>query len=70
MRRVVNHSTRHIVSTSLTTMAGFTPLIIGGGGFWPPTAVAIAGGVAGATLLALILAPSCYLLLMCSGKQA
>jgi multidrug efflux pump subunit AcrB len=51
-------------------MAGFTPLIIGGGGFWPPTAVAIAGGVAGATLLALILAPSCYLLLMCSGKQA
>ena len=65
MRKVVNHSTRHIVSTSLTTMAGFTPLIIGGGGFWPPTAVAIAGGVAGATLLALILAPSCYLLLMC-----
>ena len=65
MRRVVNHSTRHIISTSLTTMAGFTPLIIGGGGFWPPTAVAIAGGVAGATLLALILAPSCYLMLMC-----
>ena len=69
MRKVVNHSTRHIVSTSLTTIAGFTPLIIGGGGFWPPTAVAIAGGVAGATLLALILAPSCYLLLMCGGKN-
>ena len=69
MRNVVNHSTRHIVSTSLTTIAGFTPLIIGGGGFWPPTAVAIAGGVAGATLLALILAPSCYLLLMCGGKD-
>ena len=69
MRNVVNHSSRHIVSTSLTTIAGFTPLIIGGGGFWPPTAVAIAGGVAGATLLALILAPSCYLLLMCGGKD-
>ena len=70
MRNVVIHSTRHIISTSLTTMAGFTPLIIGGGGFWPPTAVAIAGGVAGATLLALILAPSCYLLLMCPSKRA
>ena len=70
MRKVVNHSTRHIISTSLTTMAGFTPLIIGGGGFWPPTAVAIAGGVAGATLLALILAPSCYLLLKCPRKSS
>ncbi len=65
MRNVVNHSTRHIISTSLTTIAGFTPLILAGGGFWPPTAVAIAGGVGGATLLALILAPSAYLLLMC-----
>ena len=65
LRNVVNQATRHIISTSLTTMAGFTPLILGGGGFWPPLAVAIAGGVGGATILALYLAPSAYLLLMC-----
>lgn len=59
-------ATRHIVSTSLTTMAGFTPLIIAGGGFWPPLAVAIAGGVCGATILALYFAPSAYLLLLCN----
>ncbi len=64
IRDVVFQSTRHIVSTSLTTMAGFAPLIIGGGGFWPPLAVAIAGGVGGATILALICAPSCYLIVM------
>ena len=61
----VSVATRHIVSTSLTTMAGFTPLIIAGGGFWPPLAVAIAGGVSGATILALYFAPSAYLLLLC-----
>lgn len=70
MRDVVLQSTRHIISTSLTTMAGFTPLILGGGGFWPPLAVAIAGGVGGATILALYLAPSAYLLLMCRRKPA
>ena len=69
MRNVVSQATRHIISTSLTTMAGFTPLILGGGGFWPPLAVAIAGGVGGATILALFLVPSCYLLLMCRGQQ-
>ena len=70
MRNVVSQSTRHIISTSLTTMAGFTPLIIAGGGFWPPLAVAIAGGVGGATILALFLAPSAYLLLMCRGSKS
>jgi multidrug efflux pump subunit AcrB len=68
MRETVSTSTRHIISTSLTTMAGFAPLIIGGGGFWPPLAVAIAGGVGGATILALYFAPSAYLMLMCRGK--
>ncbi len=62
VRNVVVHSTRHVVATSLTTMAGFTPLILAGGGFWPPLAVAIAGGVGGATLLALYFVPSAFLL--------
>jgi multidrug efflux pump subunit AcrB len=55
-------TTRHVISTTLTTMAGFTPLILAGGGFWPPLAIAIAGGVAGATLLALIFVPTAYLI--------
>ncbi len=68
VREVVVRSTRHIVATSLTTMAGFTPLLLAGGGFWPPLAVAIAGGVSGATILALYYVPSAYVLAMCKGK--
>jgi multidrug efflux pump subunit AcrB len=60
---VVMHSTRHIIATTLTTIVGFVPLIIGGGGFWPPLAITIAGGVGGATFLALYFVPSVYLLL-------
>ncbi|QDU40369.1 Toluene efflux pump membrane transporter TtgE [Maioricimonas rarisocia] len=62
---VVQHATRHIVSTTLTTIVGFMPLMLAGGAFWPPLAVAIAGGVGGATLLALFFCPSMYLLLLC-----
>ncbi len=52
--------TRHVVATTLTTIAGFTPLIVDGGQFWPPLAIAIAGGVSGATLLALFFVPAIY----------
>ena len=62
---VVLKSTRHVLATTLTTIAGFIPLLLGGGGFWPPLATAIAGGVSGATILALLFGPSCYLILMC-----
>ena len=55
--RVVE-STRHVVATTLTTIAGFLPLILSGGGFWPPMAVCIAGGVSGATLMALVGVPA------------
>ena len=61
-RQVVMGSTRHVVATTLTTMIGFVPLLIKGGSFWPPLAVAIAGGVGGSTLVALYLVPCCYLL--------
>lgn len=61
--KTVSGCTRHIVATTLTTIAGFTPLILSGGGFWPPLAVTIAAGVAGATLMALYLVPSLYLLI-------
>ncbi len=59
---VVFRSTRHVVATTFTTVVGFLPLIVSGGGFWPPLAVAIAGGVGGATLLALYFVPAAYML--------
>jgi multidrug efflux pump len=60
---------RHIIATSLTTVAGFTPLFLAGGEFWPPVAVCISGGVVGATLLALLFVPSMFMLLMGSRKR-
>ncbi|MGK7939721.1 MAG: efflux RND transporter permease subunit [Crocosphaera sp.] len=63
IREVVLHSTRHVLTTTFTTTIGFVPLLLGGGGFWPPLAVVIAGGIFGATLLALYFVPCSYLLL-------
>lgn len=62
MAAVVSHCTRHIIATTLTTLVGFLPLILSGGGFWPPMAVTIAGGVGGATLLALYVVPAMHIL--------
>lgn len=62
IRNVVFRSTRHIIATTLTTATGFIPLLLGGGEFWPPLAISIAGGVIGATLLALYLIPAAYLI--------
>ncbi len=57
-------STRHIMSTTLTTIAGFIPLILFvGGQFWPPLAVVIAGGVGFSIMLSLWFTPSIYALL-------
>ena len=41
---VVTGCTRHILATTLTTMIGFLPLVIGGGKFWPPLAIVISAG--------------------------
>jgi len=59
---VVLTATRHVLATTVTTIAGFIPLLLSGGRFWPPLAIAIAGGVSGSTLLALYFVPSMYLL--------
>lgn len=37
-------ATRHIVATTLTRVGGFLPLLLSGGDFWPPLAVAISAG--------------------------
>ncbi len=63
---IVMNTSRHVLSTSMTTAMGFLPLIVGGGLFWPPLAVAIGGGVLGATLIALFFAPPAYLV---TGRQ-
>lgn len=55
--------TRHVLATTFTTIVGFLPLVVSGGGFWPPLAVAIGTGVAGATLISLTLVPSTFRLM-------
>ncbi len=58
-------ATRHIVSTTLTTVAGFLPLLFfSGGDFWPPLAVVIAGGVGLSITLGLMLTPAAYRLIL------
>ena len=63
LTNVVVGCTRHILATTFTTILGFSPLILRGGGFWPPLAICIAAGVGGATFLALYFMPSIYLIL-------
>ncbi len=57
---IVVESSRHIISTTITTIGGFLPLILFGGHFWPPFAMAIAGGVAGSAVLALYMVPAMF----------
>lgn len=51
---------RHITSTTITTIGGFLPLILAGGGFWPPFAIAIAGGTLLTTLLSFYFVPAAF----------
>ena len=57
---VVVDATRHIISTTVTTIGGFVPLIVAGGTFWPPLATAIAGGVGGSAIIALYMVPAVF----------
>jgi multidrug efflux pump subunit AcrB len=63
MARVVTGSSRHIISTTITTFGGFLPLILTGGGFWPPFAVAIAGGVLLSAVVSFLFVPPMFALL-------
>ena len=64
MVKIIVRSTRHVLTTTITTVAGFIPLLLNGGEFWPPLAICIAGGVVGATFLALFFVPCAYLVLI------
>lgn len=61
IRNVVLDSSRHIVSTTITTFGGFLPLILEGSQFWPPFAMAIAGGVLLSTIMSFYLVPPLFL---------
>jgi len=70
MARVVTNSSRHITSTTITTFGGFLPLILGGGGFWPPFAVAIAGGVLLSAIVSFYFTPPVFALIGRKTKPA
>ena len=59
---VVIRSTRHIVTTSLTTLGGFLPLIFSSI-FFAPLAWGMSVGVLGATLTALLYIPAMFIYL-------
>lgn len=63
VRDIVSAQARHIVSTTITTFGGFLPLILAGGGFWPPFATAIAGGVLLSTVVSFYFVPPLFLLI-------
>jgi len=64
MADVTLGAARHIVSTTVTTFGGFLPLILAGGLFWPPFAVAVAGGVLLSTVISFLFVPAAFALLV------
>jgi multidrug efflux pump subunit AcrB len=64
VQEIVNETfgcARHVISTSLTTIGGFIPLLLfSGGSFWPPLSVVIAGGIGFALILAMFFTPLAY----------
>lgn len=70
IREVVMHSSRHILSTTITTVGGFMPLILEGGDFWPPFAIAIAGAVFLSAIVSFYFTPPMFLAVVNRGKKA
>jgi multidrug efflux pump subunit AcrB len=63
--RAVMGCLRHVIATTATTIGGFIPLLVFvGGEFWPSLAVVLVGGIAGATLVALVYIPAAHLLVL------
>lgn len=70
IRSVVMDSSRHIVSTTVTTFGGFLPLILEGSQFWPPFAMSIAGGVLLSTIISFFLVPPMFLVVTRVGHKS
>lgn len=69
IRNVVSAQSRHIISTTVTTFGGFLPLILAGGGFWPPFAMAIAGGVLLSTIVSFYFVPPAFAIVVRYGQK-
>lgn len=69
IRAGVTGAARHLTSTTVTTFGGFLPLILEGGGFWPPFAVSIAGGVLLSTVVSFYFVPAAFTLLVRGGRR-
>ena len=67
---VVMGSSRHITSTTITTFGGFLPLILAGGGFWPPFAMSVAGGVLLSTIVSFYFVPPMFRLVYAGQVKA
>ena len=63
IRDGVMETSRHIISTTITTFAGFLPLMLSDGGFWPPFATAIAGGVLLSGIVSFFFVPPAFMLI-------
>lgn len=61
IQQIVNETmscSRHILSTTFTTVGGFIPMLLfSEGTFWPPLAVVLAGGVGFSVILSLVFTP-------------
>jgi multidrug efflux pump subunit AcrB len=61
IRQIVEETmgcSRHILSTTFTTVGGFIPMLLfSDGSFWPPLAVVLAGGVGFSVILSLVFTP-------------
>lgn len=68
--REILGASRHIISTAVTTFGGFLPLVLAGGLFWPPFAVAVAGGVLLSTTIAFLFTPAFFFLFYAPRKPA
>ena len=60
---VIGETSRHIISTTITTFGGFLPLILTVGTFWPPFATGIAGGVLLSAVLSFYFVPAAFLVI-------
>ncbi len=70
VQHVLIKCTRHVVTTTVTTITGFIPLLADGDPFWRPLAIAIAGGIGGSSMLALYFVPAAYILLCGQRKKS
>ncbi|MFC7368706.1 efflux RND transporter permease subunit [Vreelandella zhaodongensis] len=60
-------TSRHIISTTITTFAGLIPLMVAAGGLWPPFAQTVGFGLVLATLVSFFFTPALYRLWVASG---